>query len=246
VTFKDHFSRLASQYAEFRPRYPGALFDLLAKVGPGRELAWDCACGSGQATMDLVERFGSVIATDASASQIAAAKPHPRITYSVSRAEASGIETGSIDVVTVAQSLHWFDRPAFYEEARRVLRPKGVLAVWTYGIPRLNDVNLDRVMQAFYWETVGPYWPPERRYVEDGYRSIDFPFTELPAPSLSMREQWTLPQFLGYLRSWSSVGRFVDDRGADPVEQAEEQFTPHWGSRARAVSWPLSLRLGRL
>jgi SAM-dependent methyltransferase len=246
VTFKDHFSRLAAQYAEFRPSYPGALFDLLARVGPARELAWDCACGSGQATLDLVERFGSVVATDASAQQIAAAKTHARVEYRVARAEDSGLENNSIDVITVAQSLHWFDRPAFYEEARRVLRPNGVLAVWTYGIPRLNDVNLDRVMQSFYWETVGPYWPPERRYVEDGYRSIDFPFTEIAGPSLSMREQWTLPQFLGYLRSWSSVGHYVDDRGQDPVVQAEDLFTPHWGPRARAVSWPLSLRLGRV
>jgi SAM-dependent methyltransferase len=246
VTFKDHFSRLAAQYAEFRPKYPGALFDLLARVGPGHATAWDCACGSGQATLDLAERFDSVIATDASAQQVAAAPAHPRVTYGVARAESSGIESGSIDVITVAQSLHWFDRPAFYEEARRVLRPNGVLAVWTYGIPRLNDVNLDRVMQAFYWETVGPYWPPERRYVEDGYRSIDFPFTEVSGPSLSMRETWTLPQFLGYLRSWSSVGRFVEDRGEDPVGSVEAQFTPNWGSRARAVSWPLSLRLGRV
>jgi ubiquinone/menaquinone biosynthesis C-methylase UbiE len=131
VTFKDHFSRLAAQYAEFRPRYPGALFDLLARVGPARELAWDCACGSGQATLDLVERFGSVVATDASAQQIAAAKPHPRVEYRVARAEDSGLESKSVDVITVAQSLHWFDRPAFYAEARRVLRPHGVLAVWT-------------------------------------------------------------------------------------------------------------------
>ena len=246
MTFKDHFSRLAAQYAEFRPKYPGALFDLLTRVGPGRSRAWDCACGSGQATHDLAERFDFVIATDGSAQQIAAAKPHPRVTYAVARAEASGIDSGSIDVVTVAQSLHWFDRPAFYAEARRVLQPAGVLAVWTYGIPRLNDVNLDRVMQAFYWETVGPYWPPERRYVEDGYRSIDFPFAELTAPSLSMRENWTLPQFIGYLRSWSSVGRYVNDKGEDPVAQVEEQFTPFWGPRARDVSWPLSLRLGQV
>jgi SAM-dependent methyltransferase len=246
VTFKDHFSRLAAQYAEFRPKYPGALFDLLARVAPSRSQAWDCACGSGQATLDLAERFESVVATDGSAQQIAAARSHARVTYRVARAEASGIETASLDVITVAQSLHWFDRPAFYEEARRVLRPAGVLGVWTYGIPRLNDVNLDRVMQAFYWETVGPYWPPERRYVEDGYRSIDFPFDELTAPSLSMRENWTLPQFVGYVRSWSAVGRYVEDKGEDPVARMEEQFIPYWGARARDVSWPLSLRLGRV
>jgi SAM-dependent methyltransferase len=246
VTFKDHFSRLAAQYAEFRPKYPGALFDLVARIAPARGHAWDCACGSGQATLDLAERFESVVGTDASAQQVAAAKPHPRVTYGVARAEKSGLDAASLDVITVAQALHWFERPAFYAEARRVLKPEGVLAVWTYGIPRLNDVNLDRAMQTFYWETVGNFWPPERRYVEDGYRSIDFPFTEVTAPSLSMRENWTLPQFLGYLRSWSSVGRYVDAHGEDPVVQVEELFAPTWGSRARDVSWPLSLRLGRV
>ncbi len=121
-----------------------------------------------------------------------------------------------------------------------------MIGVWTYGIPRLNDVNLDPLMQKFYWEIVGEFWPPERRYVEDGYRSIEFPFTEIVAPSLSMRETWTLPQFLGYLRSWSSVGRYVDARGEDPVVKAEEMLAPFWGPRARDVSWPLSLRLGRV
>ena len=246
MTFKDHFSRLAAQYAEFRPKYPGALFDLLARIAPSRVRAWDCACGSGQATLDLADRFDTVVGTDASAQQVAAAKAHPRVTYAVARAEASGLEAASMDVITVAQALHWFDRPAFYEEARRVLKPHGVLAVWTYGIPRLNHVSLDPVMQKFYWETVGEFWPPERRYVEDGYRSIDFPFTEVTGPSLSMRETWTLPQFLGYLRSWSSVGRYVDARGEDPVVQIEQQFAPIWGARARDVSWPLSLRLGRV
>jgi SAM-dependent methyltransferase len=246
VTFKDHFSRLAALYAEFRPSYPGALFDLLAKIAPSRGRAWDCACGSGQATVDLAERFEVVVGTDASAQQVAAARSHPRVTYAVSRAEASGLDAASVDVVTVAQALHWFERPAFYAEARRVLKPHGVIGVWTYGIPRLNHVNLDPVMQKFYWEIVGEFWSPERRYVEDGYRSIDFPFDEVSAPSLSMRETWTLPQFLGYLRSWSSVGRFVDARGVDPVEIAEELLTPFWGSRARDVSWPLSLRLGRV
>lgn len=246
MTFKDHFSRLAAQYAEFRPKYPGALFDLLARIAPARTKAWDCACGSGQATGDLAERFELIIATDASAQQVAAAKPHPRITYSVAKAESSGIPDALLDLITVAQALHWFDRPAFYTEARRVLKPQGVIAVWTYGIPRLNDGNLDRIMQTFYWETVGPFWTPERRYVEDGYRSIDFPFNEISAPSLSMRESWTMPQFLGYLRSWSSVGRYVDARGEDPVVMVQEQFAPYWGSRTRDVSWPLSLRLGRV
>jgi SAM-dependent methyltransferase len=247
VTFKDHFSSLAAQYAEFRPRYPGALFDFLARTAPARTRAWDCACGSGQATLDLAERFDAVVASDASASQIAAAPPHPRVTYSVARAEQSGYESASLDLVIVAQSLHWFDLPKFYAEVERVLGADGVLAVWTYGVPRLNDGNLDRVLQKYYWETVGKYWPAERRHVEDGYRSLAFPFKDLPGPSLSMRESWTLTQFLGYLRSWSATGRYADAHGEDPVVALQAQLGPLWGeaSRTRSVSWPLSLRLGR-
>jgi SAM-dependent methyltransferase len=247
LNFKDHFSRLAAQYAEFRPHYPGALFDFLARTSPARKRAWDCACGSGQATVDLGERFESVIGTDASAQQIAAARPHPHVTYAVAPAEASGLECDSVDLVTVAQSLHWFDLPQFYAEVKRVLHPGGVLAVWTYGVPRLNEPSLDRLVQSYYADTVGEYWPPERRHVEDGYRSLDFPFAELASPSLSMREDWTQAQFLGYLRSWSATARYVDARGADPVAELEAVMSPVWGDpqRARTVSWPLSLRVGR-
>ena len=247
MTFKDHFSRLAAQYAEFRPRYPGALYDFLAKASPSQKQAWDCACGSGQATLDLAERFESVIGTDASAQQIAAAPPHPRVTYAVAKAEDSGLETHSMDLVTVAQSLHWFDRPLFYAEAERVLRPNGLLAVWTYAMPRLNEAPIDKLLQTYYWDTVGEYWPPERRHVENGYRSINFPFAEITSPSLSMRESWTQAQFIGYLRSWSATGRYVDARGEDPVAALEVLLGPAWGepTRARTVSWPLSLRVGR-
>ncbi len=165
----------------------------------------------------------------------------------MARAEESGLESDSVDLLTVAQSLHWFDLKRFYAEVERVLHPNGVLAVWTYGVPRMNDVKLDRVLQGYYRETVGEYWPPERKHVEDGYRSIEFPFTEIPGPSLSMRESWTQQQFLGYLRSWSATARYVDARGDDPVDALSEQLAPVWGDpqRARAVSWPLSLRLGR-
>jgi ubiquinone/menaquinone biosynthesis C-methylase UbiE len=247
VKFKDHFSRLAAGYAEFRPRYPGALFDFLAKASPARTRAWDCACGNGQATLDLAERFDSVIGTDASAQQVAAAKAHPRVTYAVARAEESGLENNSVDLIAVAQALHWFDLPQFYAEVRRVLRPAGVLAVWTYGVQRLNDANIDKLVHVYYWDTVGEYWPPERRHVEDGYRSIDFPFPEMKSPSLSMRENWTLAQYLGYLRSWSASARYAEARGVDPVAELETRLSPIWGDaqRTRTVSWPLSLRMGR-
>lgn len=245
-TFKDHFAPVAASYADFRPRYPRELFAWLATLVPRRELAWDCAAGSGQASADLAEHFARVVATDASRAQIGAAAPHPRIDYRVAPAEASGLADGSVDLVTVAQALHWFDLAGFYAEVRRVLRPGGVLAVWTYGVLTIEGAEADRLVQQFYHDTVGPYWPPERAHVENGYRSLAFPFTELAAPSFAMEVRWALPQLLGYFRSWSATGRFAAARGCDPVTTLAAQLGPFWGEgELRRVTWPLALRVGR-
>ncbi|HEY6066574.1 MAG TPA: class I SAM-dependent methyltransferase, partial [Thermoanaerobaculia bacterium] len=178
-SFPDHFSGVAGAYAEHRPRYPDRLFEWVAGLAPRRELAWDCATGNGQAALGLADHFERVIATDASPAQIAAAVPHPRVEYRVAPAESSGLAAESADVVTVGQALHWFDRPAFYAEVRRVLRPGGVLAAWTYGHCLLGDPSADAAMRRFYSETVGPCWPPERALVDEGYRSIELPFEEI-------------------------------------------------------------------
>ena len=245
--FKDHFSRLAAQYAAFRPRYPATLFDYLAEVAPARSAAWDCACGSGQATVDLADRFDAIVATDASAQQVSAAAPHPRVTYRVAPAENSGLPPESVDLVTVAQALHWFDLNAFYAEARRVLRPNGVLAVWSYGLHVLEEQEIQALLHEYYTETVGEYWPPERKIVEAGYRSLPFPFVELKPPAFAMSELWTLSQLLGYLRSWSATSRYVQKNGIDPVTPLGEKIEPLWGgaARTRLVQWPVDMRVGR-
>jgi SAM-dependent methyltransferase len=247
MSFKDHFSRLAAQYAAFRPAYPAALFDYLAQSCPGRAGVWDCACGNGQATVALAERFQSVIATDASPEQIAAATARANITYRVARAEDSGIESNSIDLVTVAQALHWFNLDAFYSEVERVLRPSGVLAVWTYGVVHVEGDAAEELLQDFYHHIVGPYWPPERRLVEDGYRGLAFPFAELSPPSFNMEERWDRAHLLGYLRSWSATGRYVKDKGVDPVLTLEERLACAWpdAQNPRKITWPLALRVGR-
>ncbi|NJC88504.1 MAG: class I SAM-dependent methyltransferase [Desulfuromonas sp.] len=246
-TFKDHFAPVAASYADFRPTYPPALFAWLASLVPRHELAWDCAAGSGQASSDLAAHFARVVATDASPAQIAAAVPHPRIDYRVAPAEASGLPAASVDLVTVAQALHWFDLAGFYAEVRRVLHPGGVLAVWTYGVLTIEGAEVDTLVQHFYHDTVGPYWPPERAHVENGYRALPFPFAELAAPPFAMEAFWTLSQLLGYFRSWSATGRFVTANGYDPVALLERQLVPLWKEEGakRKVTWPLALRVGR-
>jgi SAM-dependent methyltransferase len=246
MTFKDHFSRLAASYASFRPRYPAALFEYLAQTCRRHDFAWDCACGSGQATIALARRFDTVLATDASAAQIAAARPHANVRYRVAPAAHSGLESACVDIVTVAQALHWFDLDAFYVEVERVLRPAGVLAAWTYGVLHVAGEHIDRLMQEYYWDTLKTYWPPERRLVESGYRTLPFVFGELDPPAFEMQEHWSLRELMGYVRSWSATGRYVEVNGVDPAVALEKSLAGVWGEpdERRPISWPLSLRIG--
>ena len=245
--FQDHFSRISSLYADFRPQYPAQLFDYLAELAPRRSLVWDCAAGTGQASVDLARRFDRVIATDASAEQIAAAKPMPKVEYRVAGAEKSSLPDGCADLVTVAQALHWFDLDRFYAEARRVLRPGGVLAVWAYGINTVEDTAINEIVQDYYSNVVGPYWPPERKLVEEGYRTLPFPFAEVQSPDIQMQASWTLEQLIGYFSTWSATNRFIKARGENPLKPLAESLRFAWGNdeTPRIVTWPLSLRVGR-
>lgn len=245
--YADHFSRVAAAYAECRPRYPVDLFSYLAELSRNHELAWDCAAGSGQATLPLTRWFTRVLATDLSRSMLERAPPHPQITYQVSPAEKSGLSDSSTDLVTVAQALHWLDLEPFYAEVDRVLVPGGVLAVWSYAGQVLGDDALDTMLARFYGDVVGPYWPEERHHVEAGYRTLPFPYSEIGTPVINMEEHWTLFQLLRYLGTWSATQRFREVQGYDPVPQLADRLAVQWGDPAssRLVRWPLSLRVGR-
>ncbi|WP_127475388.1 class I SAM-dependent methyltransferase [Sulfurivermis fontis] len=244
--FKDHFSGHAADYTRYRPGYPYALFAWLAQQAPGHERVWDCATGNGQAALGLAAHFDAVIATDASANQIAAATAHPRVRYAVAPAEASGIAAHSVDLITVGQALHWFDFPAFYAEAARVLKPGGVLAAWSYGLMQISPA-VDAAVWRLYEPITGAYWPPERRYVEEQYHTLPFPLDEIAAPSFAMEAQWTLEQLLGYLGTWSAVQRYRKERGNDPLQLIADELAAAWGGAdtVRRVVWPLSMRVGR-
>ena len=245
--FKDHFSGVAANYAEFRPVYPRALFEWIAGIAPRRERVWDCATGNGQAAAMLAEFFAEIIATDASAEQVTNGTKHPRIRYAVAPAERSGLEDQSIDVVTVAQAAHWFDLPKFYAEARRVLREDGIVLLWCYGKFLFGKAEIDRLLEDYYHDVVGPYWPPERRYIEEDYRTLEFPLAEFGAPRFDMEAEFTRERLAGYLRTWSATQRFMKTKGTDPVIELDGKLDRCWdrGEKMRVTSWPISIRAGR-
>jgi len=248
-SFRDHFAGVASHYASHRPSYPAELFVWLAGQAECRERAWDCATGNGQAAVALAGHFGRVLATDASSAQIAAATPWPQVEYRVAAADDSGLAAQCVDLVTVAQALHWFDLDRFYAEVRRVLKPGGLLAVWTYGVFRAEGVDAQQVqalLDRFYYQTVGPFWPPERRHVENGYAELAFPFDGLVVPPFAMAVNWQLDDLAGYLRSWSATSRYREQYAIDPVLALAEELAPLWGEQRRRVVWPLSIKVGRL
>lgn len=244
--FKDHFSTQAAVYAKARPRYPARLFEWLAAQSPGHQLAWDAGCGNGQAARALVAHFERVVATDPSAAQIRHAEQHPHIDYRVEAAESPSLGDDSVDLISVAQARHWFDSDRFNASARRVLRSGGLIAAWTYASCSVS-VDIDRVFAYLYDDLLAGYWPPERSHVESGYRDLPFPFAPVQAPDFAMAVEWTLAQYLDYLRSWSASQKFLDHRGKDAVGLVTAEFTRAWGDpeTARRVHWPLSMRVGR-
>jgi SAM-dependent methyltransferase len=243
--FVDHFSDRAADYARHRPGYPAELVDFLASSVRGRDLAWDAGAGSGQLSLLLAERFARVLATDASAEQLAAAPSHPGIVYRRALAGDSGLPRGSADLAVAAQAAHWFELGPYYAEVTRVARPGAVFALVTYAAPRV-DGPAGRVVGRFHREVLAGHWPPERRHVEEGYRLLPFPFREVSAPELEMLAQWDLPRVLGYLSTWSAVRALERAEGPKPFEALERELARAWGDpdEARPVRWPLSLRVG--
>lgn len=243
--FADHFASVSTGYAEFRPSYPVALFRALANAAPSRTLAWDCGAGTGQASVALAEWFDEVVATDASASQIANATHHARVTYGVARAEESGLPDASVSLITVAQALHWFDVDAFHAEASRVLVPNGVIAEWTYGLLIVPSAPAVTQFVQDFDVAMHAYWPPERRFVDRQYQDFAFPFSPLALGDFAMHAEWTVEQLLGYLRTWSAVARCRVHTGSDPLEPLVDALRAAWGSETiRELQWPLTLRVG--
>jgi len=246
VSFKDHFSARAALYATYRPGYPDSLFSHLATLPLSRQVACDCATGSGQAARGLIKHFTRVIAMDASQSQISHAGRREAVNYVAAAAEEFPLRARSVDIVTVAQALHWLDLEQFYGEVRRVLAPRGVCAVWGYGDPVLDDAKLHEAVHRFNRVTIESYWAPERMTLLEGYATIPFPFREVAQPAFTLECNWTLAELGGYLRTWSATAAYAADHRVDPVIEVEAELATIWGppDAKKTLRWPLFLRVG--
>jgi SAM-dependent methyltransferase len=246
LNFEDHFSGHSGQYAQHRPQYPDEVYAYLASIAPARSLAWDCGTGNGQAALGLAKYFDKVYATDASAGQISMAYPHDKVDYHVEPAEHVSLKASSVDLVTVAVAIHWFNFDEFYREVRRVLKPKGILAAWTYSLTEISP-EIDPLVNQYYSEILAGYWPERIRYLEERYKTIPFPFEEIVPPPFVMEINWNLIQFAGFLDSWSATQRYKAQREQHPLEIIWDKLAAKWGdeNEKRLVRWPLHFRIGR-
>lgn len=240
---KDYFSQDSASYAKFRPAYSSALVEAILAHVLGRSRALDLATGNGQFAMLLAPHFEHVEATDMSANQIAAATPFPGITYSVGCAEKIDFPDQTFDLVTVAQGIHWFNFEAFYPELLRVMKPGAIFAAVGYGLLDIGE-DLAPLLFHFYDVIVGPYWSPERRYLDDALQTIPFPLEEIPMQLPPMERNWSVESFLGYLGTWSAVTHYRQRTGRDPIEEIAPVLRERWGDR-RDVRFPMFIRLGR-
>lgn len=244
--FPDHFSERAPAYATHRPGYPDDLVDFLAGLPERSGVAWDAGCGPGRLSVALASRFRRVVATDASREQLEGAPRRPGIHYRQELADAGSLPDAVVDLAVAGQAAHWFDLDGYYAEVRRVTRTGAAIALVSYGMARVCEA-VDRVVDRFYEEVLEPHWPPERRHVESGYRTLPFPFPEVETPSFEIRTSWTGRAMAGYVETWSAVRSLETEEGTGPFEAFRKELEAAWGGadERRTVRWPLSLRVGR-
>lgn len=241
---KDNFSHQSANYANFRPQYPKAIFDEIKQHLNGNENAWDCATGNGQVAKELSKFFDDIKATDISENQIKEAPKLSNIDYSIQPAENVDFPDQFFDLIIVAQAIHWFDFDRFYAEVKRTLKPDGILAILGYSLFRSNP-ETNKIIDHFYYDVIGPYWDEERKYLDDAYTSIAFPFKEIETPKISFKEEWEFARLIGYLKTWSAVKHFLDKNGFNPVDDIYDDLKDSFGDQ-NFIEFPVIFRIGKL
>lgn len=247
MSFKDYFSAHADEYAKYRPGYPGELFEYLNSITTGHECAWDCAAGNGQAALGLTKYYKQVIASDASTKQIENAVKHPQIKYRVAPAEKSGLDSGSVDLITVATAIHWFNLDLFYEEVKRVLKPGGVLAVWNYAQANVNE-EVDKLLDKYLYEILDDYQSPEFRRGLQMETAIELPFIKIETPQFENRIEWNLHDYINFIMTWSPTQAYIQKNDSNPMDLIIDYLKKAWGDEKekKLIRWRLKFKAGRV
>jgi ubiquinone/menaquinone biosynthesis C-methylase UbiE len=254
--FIDNFSSKSTDYAFSRPTYPDTLFKFLSELTPRKELAWDCATGNGQAAIGLCKYFRKVIASDASINQIQNKFERENIDYKVFPAEETPLANDSVDLITVAQALHWFNIDKFYSEVKRVGKKEGgIIAVWSYAMHEINP-EIDKISSRLDvgGDILGDFWAKEVKYIKELYKTIPFPFKEIAIdtsssamPKFKMEVRWNLYQLLSYLQTWSAVKKYYQEKKSDPLDLIRNELKKAWGEegyKEKSIIWKINLRVG--
>jgi SAM-dependent methyltransferase len=242
----DLFSVQADDYARFRPTYPDALFNYLSTLCRERETVWDCATGSGQAALSLTKYFERVIGTDISQALLDKAEKHAKITYKETPAENTGLENHSIDLVTVAQALHWFEYDKFFPEVKRVLKPGGIFAAWGYTHLH-TDAPVQKLTDYVHNDLLKEYWAPQIGILNSRYADIPFPFEPIEPPRFEINQALTFEQLIGYMVSWSATQKFIKEKGQDELQRLFGEIRTAWGdlTQMKPVRWEVFMKVGK-
>lgn len=243
---KDNFSTQSDNYAKYRPTYPTELFDFLNLKIQEKHKVWDSGTGNGQIAFELAKTFSIVFATDISQSQIDIALQADNILYSVQPAEKTNFDNGIFDLIVVAQAIHWFDFDKFYSEVKRTAKDNAILCVIGYGKLKISQ-QIDIIINDLYNNVIGKYWDKERKYVDENYQTIPFPFTEIQTPTFVNKQYWTLEHLIGYLNTWSAVKHFITQQGYNPIDKLQKDIERFWDNgQIKQVHFPLLLRIGTI
>ena len=241
---KDNFSKQASEYSKFRPQYPDKMIDYLVSFVKNKGVALDIATGNGQVAQKLSRFFETVYAIDISQNQLDNAIPTDNIIYKVAAAENTFFKDHDFDLITVAQAVHWFDFDLFYKEIYRILKPDGIFAILGYGLFSTN-ADSDKILRNFY-NIIGPYWDAERKYLDENYKTIPFPFDEIATQPFINHFMWTFEELIGYLETWSATQHYISKNNINPLDLIYDALKMSWQKNDKKVTFPLLLRIGKL
>jgi hypothetical protein len=243
---KDNFSHNPSGYATYRPSYPDAIFQELPKLIPSTSRAWDVGTGNGQVAVKLSAFMNHVEATDISAAQMSKATLSSKISYSVQPAEKTNFEDDTFDLITIGQAIHWFDFDKYYAEVYRVAKDQAIIEAIGYDLIKINPA-VDKIIDHLYSGILKDYWDPERKYIDDQYRTIPFPFEEIPLPNDPIKVNWTLDHLIGFLNTWSALKHYRTKKNDNPLDSIKSDLREAWGkNESKLCNFPIISRAGKI